>query len=167
MESQSPIDIDDAEVKKYYKRHIKEFSHGDEVHARQILVDNEKLAGELRTKAASGDNFAALSQEYSIAPESRRGGDLGWFPRGIMPRAFDEACFPLPAGYISQVVNTEFGYHIFKVVERRSSGTIKMEDVKDKIIARLKQEQIEKAFDAWFEPIRKKAKVEIYEEKNN
>lgn len=161
----SKIEISDEDIKKYYNRHRRTFSHGDEVHARQILVDTAKTAEEVRKRAASGENFAALAQEFSIAPESKRGGDLGWFPRGRMPRSFDEACFPLPNGEMSPVVKTEFGYHIFKVLERRQAQAVKIEDVKDKIIALLKQEKIEEAFNLWFEPIRKKAKVEIYENK--
>lgn len=161
QEVAAKIDISDSDIKKYYRRHQKEFSRGDEVHARQILVDDEKLAEQIHAKITAGENFAALAQEYSIAPEGKRGGDLGWFARGIMPKAFDEACFPLPASDISPIVKTEFGYHIFKVLERRGAESAKIEDVKDKIIARLKQEKIEEAFNKWYEPLKKKANVDI------
>lgn len=159
----SKIDVSEAEIKKYYNARRKDFSHGEEIHARQILVDDAELAGRLRARLVAGENFAALAQEFSIAPEAKKGGDLGWFPRGRMPRAFDEACFPLPTGNISPVVKTEFGYHIFKVMGRREPASVKLEDVQDKIISRLKQEKMEESFNAWFEPIRKKAAVEIYE----
>lgn len=158
------IDVTDDEIKRYYNKHRKEFSRGEEVRARQILVDDPQLAEQIRTKAEAGENFAALAGEYSIAPEGKRGGDLGWFPRGVMPKEFDEACFPLPVGAISPVVQSEFGYHIFKVIERRGPGSVKLQDVKEKIVSRIKQEKIEDAFVKWYEPIRKKAKVDVNEE---
>lgn len=159
----SKINIADSDIKKYYNKHRKDFAHGDEVHARQILLDDAKQAEEILRKAAAGENFAALAQEFSIAPEGKRGGDLGWFKRGVMPKAFDEACFPLPTGSISPVVKTEFGYHIFKVLERRSEKTLPLDEVKDKVIARMQQERSEDAFNKWYEQIRSKTKVEIYE----
>jgi len=160
----SKIDVTDTEIKKYYKQHMKDFSKGDEVRARQILVAYPKLASELREKASSGENFASLAQEYSMAPEGKRGGDLGWFSRGIMPKAFDEACFPLPAGEISPVVKTEFGYHIFKVMERRGSHSVKLEDVKDKIVARIKQQKMEVMFDKWYDELEIDADIHINED---
>lgn len=160
----SKIDIGDTDIQKYYKAHKKEFSHGDEVHARQIVVDDAAKAEELRAKAVAGENFAAMATEFSIAPEAKRGGDLGWFARGIMPKAFDEACFPLPTGDVSPVVKTEYGYHVFKAVERRGAKAVPMEEVKDKIVARLQQEKSEEAFNKWYEGVMKGANVKIDEQ---
>jgi parvulin-like peptidyl-prolyl isomerase len=160
----SQIAVTDGDIKKYYNRHKKDFSHGDEVHARQILVDDLKLAEGIRVKALAGENFAALAQEHSIAPEGKRGGDLGWFQRGIMPKAFDEACFPLPTGEISPIVKTEFGYHIYKVIERRQSASARLEEVKDKIVARIRQEKIEEAFAKWYDAARRDVNVEVNED---
>ncbi len=155
------IEINDKDVERYYKIHKKEFSHGDEVHARQIVVEDQKTAETVWQKAKSDDNFAALAQEFSIAPEAKRGGDLGWFERGIMPKIFDEACFPLPTNEISPIVKTEFGYHIFKVVERRPAAAKPLAEVKETIVNKLRQERIQDAYEKWYEPLRKKAKVEI------
>ena len=131
------IKVSDAEIQKYYKQHKKEFTHGDEVHARQIVLDDPRKAEEIYKKLQAGENFAALAQEHSIAPEAKHGGDLGWFARGVMPKIFDEACFPLPNGEISPIVKTEYGYHIFKVLERRNTETLPLEDVKDQIVVRI------------------------------
>ncbi len=161
QEVASKIDISDADIKKYYNQHKKDFTRGDEVHARQIVVDELKKAEELHAKAVKGENFAAMATEFSIAPEAKNGGDLGWFPRGVMPKEFDDACFPLPAGMISPIVRTEYGYHIFKVIERRPAAVIPLKDVKDKIVQLARRERMEKAFDEWYEPIKKRAKVEI------
>lgn len=159
----SNIKITDADIQKYYNGHRRDFTHGDEAHARQVLVDDKNLAETLRAKLVAGENFAAIAQEHSIAPEGKRGGDLGWFGRGIMPKAFDEACFPLPTGGISPIVKTEFGYHIFKVVERRGARTIPLKEVRDKIIVRLQQGYSEDVFNKWYEPIRSSADLEINE----
>lgn len=160
----SKISISGADIQKYYKVQKKEFSHGDEVHARQIVVDAQVKAEELRVKAVAGENFAAMATEFSIAPEAKRGGDLGWFARGIMPKVFDEACFPLPTGDVSPVVKTEYGYHIFKVVERRGAKAVPLDEVEDKIIARLQQEKSEEAFNKWYEGVIKDANVKINEQ---
>ena len=160
----SKIDITDSDIQKYYQKHKKQFTHGDEIHARQILVDDKKLAEELRERILKGENFAAIAQEFSIAPEGKRGGDLGWFQRSIMPKAFDEACFPLPTGEISPVVRTEFGYHIFKVIERRPPKTVPLSDVKDKITALIQQDRMGDAFNKWFKPIKDSADIEINQE---
>lgn len=162
----SKLEISDKDIEKYYRTHSKEFMHGDEVHARQILVDNLKTAEDIRARLAKGENFAALAQEFSIAPEGKRGGDLGWFPRGVMPKAFDEACFPLPTGAISPIVKTEFGFHIFKVMERRPAKKAPLTEVRDKIIARLQQERSKEAFDKWYAELEKKADVKVYFENN-
>jgi len=74
-------------------------------------------AREVQAKAKAGEDFAALAQEYSDGPSAPRGGLLGSFPRGQMVPAFDEAVFALEDGEISDVVETEFGYHIIKRID--------------------------------------------------
>ncbi len=155
------IEISEREIERYYKTHKREFTHQDEVRARQIVTDDPKSAEDLWKKAKAGENFAALAQQFSIAPEAKRGGDLGWFERGVMPKIFDEACFPLPMNEVSPIIKTEFGYHIFKVVDRRPAASRPLASVKDIIVNKLRQEKMADAYIKWYEPLRKKAKVEL------
>ena len=89
------------------------------VHARHILVTTEAQATDIRNQLEKGADFAALAKQYSIDTGSKNnGGDLGWFPHGVMVSQFDQAAFSLKVGEISQPVKTQFGYHIIEVLAK-------------------------------------------------
>jgi parvulin-like peptidyl-prolyl isomerase len=100
----------DAEVDAYLNKH----PELDPAKARQTAED-------ILRRARGGESFEKLAQEYSADPSNKnKGGDLGWFGRGRMVKAFEDAAFSLQPGQISEVIQTEFGYHIIKVEERRN-----------------------------------------------
>jgi len=122
------------DVKKYYEEHKDRFTEPEKIEARHILIrpsrknkDKEAARKAARTKAESilkrlrgGASFATLARRYSQDPGSaKKGGDLGWFPRGVMMKAFEDAAFALKVGEISDIVETPFGFHIIKVEDRR------------------------------------------------
>ncbi|OLC36546.1 MAG: peptidylprolyl isomerase [Thaumarchaeota archaeon 13_1_40CM_4_38_7] len=86
----------------------------NKIHCAHILVEKLSVAQELRAKIAKGESFANLAKEYSIDVSKKRGGDLGFFGRGIMVPEFEKAAFALQKGQVSDVVKTQFGYHIIK-----------------------------------------------------
>ena len=87
----------------------------EQVHARQILVLNETLANEIYNQLESGSNFATLASTYDPVLS----GDLGWFPRGYLTQSeIEDAAFALETGQISQVIQSDLGYHIIQVVEK-------------------------------------------------
>jgi parvulin-like peptidyl-prolyl isomerase len=87
---------------------------GNKVHCAHILVEKLSLAQELKTKIAKGESFANLAKQYSIDVSKKRGGDLGYFGRGMMVPEFEKAAFSLEKGQVSDIVKTQFGYHIIK-----------------------------------------------------
>ena len=89
-------------------------SMANKVHCAHILVEKLSLAQELKTRIAKGESFANLAQQYSIDSSKRRGGDLGFFGRGVMVPEFEKAAFVLEKGQVSDIVKTQFGYHIIK-----------------------------------------------------
>lgn len=90
-----------------------------EVKARHILVNTSEEAEEILELLENGSDFEQLAQERSIGPSAERGGDLGWFGRAAMVQEFSDAAFALQPGEISDVVQTQFGYHVIKVEDRR------------------------------------------------
>jgi len=86
----------------------------NKIHCAHILVEKLSVAQELRAKIVKGESFANLAKEYSIDVSKKRGGDLGFFGRGIMVSEFEKAAFALQKGQVSDVVKTQFGYHIIK-----------------------------------------------------
>jgi foldase protein PrsA len=96
-------------------------AEAEQVHARHILVTDEALAADLLAQLAEGADFAELATANSEDTGSAQsGGDLGWFPRGIMVTEFDEAAFALEVGELSDAVPTTYGYHIIEVLEKET-----------------------------------------------
>lgn len=88
------------------------------VRASHILVEDEKLAKELKEKIESGEDFSYVAKKYSICPSKENGGDLGEFGKGVMVKEFEKAAFSLDVGEVSQPVKTQFGYHIILVTSK-------------------------------------------------
>ena len=89
------------------------------VHAFHILVKTEEEANQILKELETGGTFQRLAQIKSQCPSGKRGGDLGWFGRGMMVKEFEKVAFELGRGEISKPVKTQFGWHIIKVVDRR------------------------------------------------
>ena len=132
------VEIGEDETQYYYDSHIDEFERPESVHARHILLKSEEKTAEVLELARSGRDFAELAKEYSAGPTKDTGGDLGFFEKGRMVPEFEEAAFSLEPGEISDVVQTQFGYHIIKLEERKEPYTEEYEtvkeDIKDKLL---------------------------------
>ena len=132
--------------------------------ARNEMDRLRKRAEELRRKALAGADFSTLARESSEDPATKdRGGDLGAFVRNTHARAFDEAAFALKSGTISEVVQTEFGFHIIKVSKRESARRQTLSEatpeIQRRLLARLEADKL----NAWLKDARRKANVRINE----
>jgi peptidyl-prolyl cis-trans isomerase C len=106
------------------------------VRARHILVDSKDKAREIYEKIAHGSDFAQLARENSKDPGSKdQGGELGFFTRGQMVPQFEEAAFKLKKGEVSDPVESQFGWHIIRVDDRRQRAAPAFETVKDRVVA--------------------------------
>jgi len=114
----------DDQLREYYDQHPAEFKSGEEVHVRQILVHDEQLASDIVAKLEAGARFEDLSGQYSVAPNAKKGGDIGYVSRGELPKMFEDEIFALKPGTSSNVIRTDSGFHVFKVDDRRPPGTI-------------------------------------------
>lgn len=128
----SKIHITEGEVEEYYKENkvdipfrpemyqvgmIVRFIEAGEDTKNKILVEINKI----RDKLNEGDDFAELAKEYSDCPSGANGGNLGLFGKGMMVKSFEEAAFALMPGEISEVIETQFGFHIIKVLEKKGN----------------------------------------------
>lgn len=132
----------DADIKAYYDQHPNDFKSGEEVHVKQILVHDEALANDIEQKLKSGASFEELSSQYSLAPNAKKGGEIGYVSRGELPKMFEDEIFGLKPGQVSSVIKTESSFHIFKVADRRPPGTIDLNTAAPVIRDRLKDEAI-------------------------
>ncbi|WP_071396038.1 peptidylprolyl isomerase [Bacillus tuaregi] len=124
-------DIKEADLKKYYEENYK-----PEIKARHILVEDEEKAKEVKTKLDEGGDFAELAKEYSTDGSAEQGGDLGWFGPGKMVAEFEEAAYALDINEISEPVQSQFGFHIIQVTEKKEAESF--DKVKDEMEAKYK-----------------------------
>ena len=132
----------DVDVRAYYDQHASEFRSGEEVRVRQILVHDETVADDIEQKLKKGTPFEQLSNQYSLAPNAKKGGEIGFVGRGELPKMFEDEIFSLKPGSVSSVIRTESSFHIFKVDERRPPGVVDLQTATPVIRERLKEEQV-------------------------
>ncbi|MEK5078133.1 peptidylprolyl isomerase [Solibacillus sp. FSL W7-1436] len=123
------VEVTDEEIEKYYNQ------ASQELNARHILVEDEETAKEIKAKLDAGEDFAELAKEFSTDPGSgAQGGDLGWFTVGTMVPEFNDAAYALEVDEISEPVQSEHGFHIIQVTEKRDVKDYgKLEDKKEEI----------------------------------
>jgi parvulin-like peptidyl-prolyl isomerase len=144
-EAKNKINITDEELLEYFNKNKDSFFEPEKIHALHILVETEEEANNILNKLKEGIiDFAELAKQKSIDASAQNGGDLGFFTRGQMVKEFEDAAFSLKPGEISNVVKTEFGYHIIKLVEKKEAYNPTFEEAKENINNILKnQKEIE------------------------
>jgi len=158
------IEISEEDVHSYYRRNPKEFSRPKQVRCRQILVKTEALAAEILTQILTGVNFSDLARTHSIAPEANAGGDLGYFGKGIMPKVVQDACFALEVGQASDIIKSQYGYHIFRVQANRPAAVIPFNTARTEIIRKLKNEKLDSAWQTFVAKLKASGQIEINEQ---
>jgi peptidyl-prolyl cis-trans isomerase C len=150
-----------AETRAWYDTHRAQFEEPEAVHCLQIALRTPDEAKSTLDQLRKGAAFDQLAQKLSISPDGKLGGDLGWFSRGRMPKAFDDACFSLGNGKISGVVASPYGFHVFKLLGRRSARQRKFEDVKRDAELRATVEKRAQAERALLAQLRASAEIKV------
>ncbi len=168
------IIITDEEKKAYYDSHPEISKQPENVRASHILIkvdqnadeaqkaEARKKIEEIEKKLKKGENFADVAKELSECPSASKGGDLGYFTRGRMVKPFEDAAFALKPGEISSIVETQFGYHLIKSIEKKAETTAPYEDTKKNVEAILKREKLNNDATLFIDKLKEKAKIEVF-----
>ena len=149
--------VREENVTAYYDKEIKNGPVEEEVRARHILLDNREAADAVVADLENGADFAALAKERSKGPSGPSGGDLGYFSKQSMVPAFSDAAFKLAAGETSPPVQTQFGWHVIRVEDRRNRPVPPLDQVRDQIYQLLISEAQRDIYDE----MRAKASVDL------
>lgn len=169
----SKVVVTDADAKAFYDGNPEVFKTPPMVRASHILVKVdknatpedkakalEKIKG-IQKRIAGGEDFAKVAKEVSDCPSKENGGDLNFFQKGQMVPPFENAAFSMKPGQTSDIVETEFGYHIIKVTDKKDQSTVSFEEIKPRIIQHLKSEKVSQEFPKYVETLKSKSKIEV------
>lgn len=182
LQRELKVNITDEEVKKFFDENPARFEQPEMVRASHILIGTRdpntnaelpddkkqakrKLAEDLLKRARAGEDFAKLAKEYSDDPGSKDKGGEYKFPRGQMVPEFESAAFSLKTNQVSDIVTTQFGYHIIKLSEKFPAQKVELAKVSPDIKEGLKQQAIQKQMPEYVEKLKKEANVQILDEK--
>lgn len=163
IELRNKFTISDDEIKACYEAHKEEFATPLKLRASHILVDTEAEVKEILQKLNAGADFAELAAQYSKDPSKEKGGDIGYFSRGQLIPEFENACFNLDVGKTSDIVKTQFGYHIIKLTERKEPRTRELSEVKGEIEKDLESQKEKEGFERLIKDLRSKSRIKINE----
>ncbi len=176
------VNITDEDVKKFYEENPTRFEQPEMVRASHVLISTKdsktgedlsetakkeklKLAQSIVEKARKGEDFAKLAKEYSEDPGSKEKGGEYTFPRGQMVPEFESAAFTLKTNQVSDVVTTQFGYHIIKLSEKIAAQKIELTKVSEQVRDHLKRQELGKNAPDFLEKLKKDSNLEILDEK--
>lgn len=170
----------DEQIKAYYDENKDQFSEPEKIHAKHILIkaadgnDPNKGKAEAKAKAEDvlkklkgGANFEETAKAVSACPSAKNGGDLGEAPKGSFVPAFEKAAYALEPNQMSDVVETEFGFHIIKLVSHTPASTTSLDQAKDKIAQQLGNKQKEDVVVNYIQQIKKEADIKFVDPNDN
>jgi peptidyl-prolyl cis-trans isomerase C len=166
------VEVTQEEKEAFYEENAQLFQQSASVDASHILITTQGLseeekeealqrAEEIREEVAGDADFHEVAREESEGPSASNGGRLGSFQRGQMVPAFEEAAFNLEPGEISEVVETQFGYHIILVTNKSEGQTQSFEEAEAQIQQYLLEQQNNEALQSYVEGLRAEAEVEV------
>ncbi len=169
----STVTVTDSEMVSYYENQLDVFKQPLQVRVSHILVqsdpswdasrkrDARKKVEEILNDLKKNRDFAALAREHSDGPTRTNGGDLGYIRPGQLDKQFESKVFALKVGEVSDIIETDNGFHLFKVVEKKPETILAYEDVKEKIRQFLFEEKAKQEADRQAKVLREKADVRI------
>jgi len=133
----------EADLLAAYEDAYSDGDSGDEFNASHILLETEDQANSVKMELDAGADFAALAKDRSTGPSGPSGGELGWFTKGRMVPEFEAAVLALKSGEVSPPVQTQFGWHVIILNERRKTAAPEFEDVREELANKLRNQAVE------------------------
>lgn len=168
------VTVTEQDMKKFYSDNPDYFKTQERVRASHILAkvdagandaDKKKARQKIedvQKKVKKGEDFGALAKQYSDCPSSAKGGDLDYFQRGQMVKPFEDAAFAMKVGDVSNIVETQFGYHLIKLTDKQGAGKVSFDEAKDKIKGYLEQQKMGEEVKQYVAQLKQKGKVEKF-----
>lgn len=158
------IKVNDGEVLEYYEQNKDSFTEKEQVHLFNILLETEEEAQDILEQLKAGGDFNEIAKEKSTGPSAAQGGDLGYLSRGTIIPEIEDVVFALELEKLSEIIKTDFGFHILKITEKKPETVKALEEVKEDIIQTLLPTKQKEAFENLLEELKGKAEIEINEE---
>lgn len=156
--------VTDEEAIEYYNNNQAEFTEKEQVHLFNILVETEEEANSVLEELNSGKDFSEVAKEKSTGPSADQGGDLGYITKGSIIPEIEEVVFTLEIDSVTDVIKSDYGFHILKISEKKPEELKSFDDVRESIIQNLLPEKQKSAFDNLIEKLKSKTEIEINEE---
>ena len=158
------IKVNDEEVLEYYEQNKDSFTEKEQVHLYNILLETEEEAQDVLEQLKAGGDFSEIAKEKSTGPSAAQGGDLGYLTKGTIIPEIEEVVFALELEELSEVIKTDFGFHILKITEQKPETVKALEEVKEDIIQTLLPDKQKEDFENFLEELKNKSEIEINEE---
>lgn len=157
----STVTVSEEEAEEYFNQNKEMFNEGETVSAKHILVETLEKANSIKEEISKGMSFENAATEYSSCPSKAQGGSLGSFSRGQMVPEFENAAFSLEIGVVSEPVQTQFGYHLIKVENKKSGHEKSFPEVKENIKNQLLQQKQNMKYLEFVQNLKKSYSIEI------
>jgi hypothetical protein len=151
--------VADEEMNTYYKAHQEDFTRSERVHVMQILVPTRPEAEKIRQEVVAAKiTFESAARQYSQSPDASKGGDLGFFARNEKITAFNEA-FTLPVGTISKPIQSPYGFHLLKTIDKEPAKKLNFNEAKSDIVKALKRMKEVRVYKEWITKLLKDGEI--------
>jgi len=158
------VKVNDQEALTYYEENKDNFITKEQVYLYNILVETEEVAKDILEKLKAGGDFIEIAKEKSTGPSAAQGGDLGYISKGDLIPEIENDVFALEIGNISDIIKSQYGFHILKVTDKKPEVLKTFEEVKEEIVQTLLPTKQKEAFDNLLEELKSKVTIEINEE---
>ncbi|MGJ8546088.1 MAG: peptidylprolyl isomerase [Sulfitobacter sp.] len=143
IEKTMAAEVDQGALQAAYDEQFAAAEPEEEFNASHILVETEEAALAIKEELANGGDFAGIAREKSTGPSGPGGGSLGWFGKGMMVPAFEEAVLKLEPGAVSDPVETQFGWHVIMLNEIRKADVPPLDDVREDLELQIRQTNVQ------------------------